>query len=398
MQVNKMQQLFLKKNEERRLRGGHLWIFSNEVDVKRSPLTAFAPGENVAVFDASGHFLATAYVNPASLIAARILGRKPEEMLNIDLLRRRLSMAMELRRALFSVPFYRLCHGEGDFLPGLVIDRYDSIFSVQITTAGMENHKDELLEVLAELGAHAVLFRNDVAVRSMENLPLVVESGMGQVPDKVDVEENNTRFTVSLGTGQKTGWFYDQRRNRAEMARYAAGKDVLDAFCYVGGFGVMAGKNGAASVTFLDASRPALDLSAHNLAANAPDTACETIAGDALTELAALRDTGRRFGLVCLDPPAFIKRKKDTAQGLAAYRRVNSLGLQLVKDGGILFTCSCSHHLENEQLRHLLAQTAARRGLHTQIVWQGFQGPDHPVHPAMPETAYLKVFGLRVWK
>lgn len=393
-----MQQLFLKKHEERRLRAGHLWIFSNEVDVKRSPLTSFAPGENAIVCDAGGRKLGTAYVNPASLIAARIISRHPDEALNADLLRKRLLWAMEFRDHLFNVPFYRLCHGEGDWLPGLVIDRYGDVFSVQITTAGMEQHKEELLEILAGFGAKGVLFRNDVSVRSMENLPLEVEEGMGNIPEEIGVQENGATFLVSLKNGQKTGWFYDQRANRAEAARYAAGRSVLDAFCYVGAFGVMAGKHGATDVTFLDASKQALDLAARNLTSNAAQTGTDILAGDALETLAALRDEGRRFGLVCLDPPAFIKRKKDAEQGLAAYRRVNDLGLQLVEDGGILFSCSCSHHLEADTLRRLLAQCAARRGLHTQLLYQGFQGPDHPVHPAMPETAYLKVFGLRVWK
>lgn len=393
-----MQSLFLKKNEDRRLRTGHLWIFSNEVDVKRSPLTAFAPGEAVQVCDSAGRPVGAAYVNPASLIAARIVSRKPDEILDGDLIRKRLTRALALRERLFSVPFYRLCHGEGDWLPGLVLDRYGDVFSAQITTAGMDVQKEALLDVLKELfNPSAVLFRNDVGVRTMENLPLVVETGMGTVPEEIDVMESGARFTVSLASGQKTGWFYDQRQNRLETARYAQGHSVLDAFCYAGAFGVIAAQAGATSVSFLDASKPALDMAQRNLAQN---TACagETIAGDAMDTLAALRDEGRHFGVVCLDPPAFIKRKKDAEQGLTAYRRVNDLGLQLVEDGGILMSCSCSHHLETEALRRLLAQTAAKRGLNTQVLYQGFQGPDHPVHPSMPETAYLKIFALRVWK
>ncbi|MEI3478416.1 MAG: class I SAM-dependent rRNA methyltransferase [Bilophila sp.] len=394
-----MQQLFLKKREERRLRAGHLWIFSNEVDVKRSPLTAFAPGEAAQVCEAGGRPLGTAYVNPASLIAARIVSRRADEPLDAGLIRKRLTRALKLRETLFDVPFYRLCHGEGDWLPGLVLDRYGDVFSAQITTAGMEAQKDALLDVLGEMfKPEAVLLRNDVGVRTMENLPLAVESGMGTGPDEIEVRESGASFTVSLSEGQKTGWFYDQRPNRVEAAKYAEGKSVLDAFCYAGGFGVMAGRRGAASVTFLDASKAALGMAARNLAANAPACGGETLPGDALETLAALRDEGRRFGVVCLDPPAFIKRKKDAEQGLNAYRRVNDLGLQLVEDGGILTSCSCSHHLEAEALRRLIAHCAAKRGLNTQLLYQGFQGPDHPVHPSMPETAYLKVFILRVWK
>ena len=279
-----------------------------------------------------------------------------------------------------------------------MLDRYGDVFSAQITTAGMEAQKDALLEVLGELfSPKAVLLRNDVSVRTMENLPLLVETGMGTVPDEIEVRESGAAFTVSLAEGQKTGWFYDQRPNRVEAAKYAKGKTVLDAFCYAGAFGVMAARNGAAGVTFLDASRQALDMASRNLAANAGCPG-ETLPGDALDTLASLRDGGRKFGVVCVDPPAFIKRKKDAEQGLNAYRRVNDLGLQLVENGGILTSCSCSHHLEAEALRRLIAQCAAKRGLNTQLLYQGVQGPDHPVHPSMPETAYLKVFILRVWK
>ena len=208
------------------------------------------------------------------------------------------------------------------------------------------------------------------------------------LPNLSNLELFSQAPLIDLDTYRKIG---------KNAAKYAKGKTVLDAFCYAGAFGVMAARNGAAGVTFLDASRQALDMASRNLAANAGCPG-ETLPGDALDTLASLRDGGRKFGVVCVDPPAFIKRKKDAEQGLNAYRRVNDLGLQLVENGGILTSCSCSHHLEAEALRRLIAQCAAKRGLNTQLLYQGFQGPDHPVHPSMPETAYLKVFILRVWK
>lgn len=211
-----MQQLFLKKHEDRRLRAGHLWIFSNEVDVKRSPLTAFAPGEAAQVCAADGRTIGTAYVNPASLIAARIVSRKADEPLDAALIKKRLERALQLRETLFDVPFYRLCHGEGDWLPGLVLDRYGDVFSAQITTAGMEAQKDALLEVLGELFTpKAVLLRNDVGVRTMENLPLLVETGMGTVPDEIEVREaaqplpsrwRKARRPAGSTTSAPTGW------------------------------------------------------------------------------------------------------------------------------------------------------------------------------------------------
>lgn len=404
-----MQQLCLKRGEDRRLRTGHLWIFSNEVDVKRTPLTAFSAGEAALVVDSGGRPIGTAYVNPASLISARLVSRQSDCPLNAALLRRRLETALALRERLFPHPYYRLCHSEGDFLPGLTIDRYGDHLAVQISTAGMEAHKDALVEVLTSLLTPAsITLCNTTAVRQLENLPSYTETVLGTAPDQVTVPENGALFTVSYLEGQKTGWFYDQRVNRAEAARYASGVDMLDAFCYAGGFGVMAALGGARSVTFLDASGPALALAEANAATalSAPTSgtlgtagcAVRSIQGDALEVLQELKDSGKRFGLVSIDPPAFIKRRKDAEQGLQAYRRVNELGLDLLEDGGVLVSSSCSHHLEAEILRRVITQSAAKRRLHGQILYQGTQGPDHPIHTAMPESAYLKCVIGRFWK
>ncbi len=392
-----MRRLFLKKHEDRRLRAGHLWVFSNEVDTGRSPLVDFVPGESAVVCDAQGQALGTVYVNPGTLIAARLVSRKAERPLDGLLLRERLRQALALRERLFDKPWYRLCHGEGDALPGLVADRYGDVLCLQITTAGMEACKAELLEAAREiLHPSVVLLRNDLPARELEGLSRTVETAWGTLPDEVEVHENGSIFHVSLTTGQKTGWFYDQRDNRREAARHARGGRVLDAFCYAGGFGVAAARNGARSVTFLDASGTALQRAGRNLADNSPGCTMELEEGDALEKLATLREAGRRFEVVCLDPPAFIKRRKDVKQGLNAYRRINDLGLQLTANGGVLITCSCSHHLEAETLRRLIMQSCARRGIFAQLLYQGFQAPDHPVHCAMPETAYLKCFMFRI--
>lgn len=402
-----MRELSLKRGEDRRLRTGHLWIFSNEVDVKRTPLTEFAPGEAAHVLDSGGRSIGTAYVNPASLISARLVSRSPQCPLNAELLHSRLERALDLRTRLFDVPYYRLCHGEGDFLPGLIVDRYGDHLAVQITTAGMEAHKDSLLKVLDEL-LHPVslTFCNTTAVRHLEQLSCYTDTPLGTAPETLSVPENGAHFTVSFLEGQKTGWFYDQRVNRAEAARYAQGVDMLDAFCYAGGFGVMAALGGAKSVTFLDASAPALEMAETN-AQNAQaarlamgHAACpvHSVQGDAMEALQQLKDSGRRFGLISIDPPAFIKRRKDAEQGLQAYRRVNELAMDLLTDGGVLVSSSCSHHLETEMLRRVITQSAGKRRLHGQILYQGTQGPDHPIHTAMPESAYLKCVIGRFWK
>lgn len=389
-----MKTVFLKKGEDRRLRIGHLWVFSNEIDAGRSPLSSFAPGESVLVADAGGRPLGTGYINPASLIAVRLVSRKADEPLDADLLRRRLADALALRQRMFDRPFYRLCHGEGDFLPGLIADRHGDHIVCQITTAGMDAHTEELTAILDELLHPAsIVLDNDVASRDLEGLERFKRVALGQAPEEAQVEENGMTYAIPLLGGQKTGWFYDQRLNRAALTPFVKaqpGCHVLDAFCYAGGFGALAASNGAGKVTFMDASAQALNYARRN--AEQFGTEAETLQGDALTLLADLRREGRTFDIVCLDPPAFIKRKKDTRQGLEAYQRVNELGLDLVRPGGMLMTCSCSHHLETDALRNMVTRAAGKRRRFARLLRQGLQGPDHPIHPAMPETAYLKTF------
>lgn len=391
-----MRTLWLGKGEDRRLRAGHLWIFGNEVDGQRSPLTDFAPGEGVTVRDARGGVIGSAFVNPHSLICARLYSRHPDRELDEALLRERLTAALALRQRLFDVPYYRLCHGEGDLLPGLVVDRFGDHLTVQLGTAGMEARREQLAACLHELlHPSSILWDNDLAARGLEQLSRqsVLE---GPVPRRLDIPENGCRFTAPLLDGQKTGWFYDQRANRREAARYARGADVLDIFCYAGGFGGTAAAAGARSVTFVDASPQAVELAVDNAGRNAPELAraqaVTGLCGDAFVLLQELHEAGRRFSLICLDPPAFIKRRKDMAQGLAAYRRVNALALHLLAPGGVLVSCSCSHHLPADELRRCLSHAAAKQKQALRMLYAGSQGPDHPVHVAMPETAYLKCF------
>ena len=389
-----MDTIFLKKGEDRRVRVGHLWIFSYEIDGSRTPVTEFAPGQSVNIADAGGRPLGTGYVNSASLIAVRLVSRNANEPLNADLLRSRLSDAISLRSRLFDRPFWRLCHGEGDFLPGIVADRHGNHIVCQISTAGMEAHTSDLLNVLDYLlHPRSILLDNDIASRELERLDRFQKAVLGNVPEEAVIEENETAYAVPLASGQKTGWFYDQRTNRRTLSpfvRSQPGCSVLDAFCYAGGFGALAAKNGAGSITFLDASSHALGYARRNAQMFCDNI--EVIQGDALSRLADLRRSGRTFDIVCLDPPAFIKRKKDAKQGMEAYARINELGIDLVKPGGLLMTCSCSHHLDADALRSIVTRAAGKKRRFARLLYRGFQGPDHPVHPAMPETAYLKAF------
>ncbi len=389
--------LILAKGEERRVRVGHLWVFSNEIDVKRTPLRGLTPGEPVRLEDFKGEFLANAYVNPASLIAARVVSRRPSRFLDADLIRERLADALALRQRLFAEPFYRLCFAEGDFLPGLTVDRYGDVAVAQIGTAGVERLKDEVAAALREIcGIRALLWRNDVPSRAHEGLEQYVAPAFGEAPGEVGIVENGVRFLVPLAEGQKTGWFYDQRLNRARFAAYASGARVLDLFSYAGSFGVGAAAAGAESVLCVDASARALDFAARSAALNGVADKVAVRQGDVFAVLDALKAEGARFDLICLDPPAFIKHKKDQAKGEQAYVKANREAMKLLADGGMLLSCSCSQPLDAEGLRTVVRKAANQRKADLQILEQGRQGPDHPVHPAMPETSYLKTLLCRV--
>jgi 23S rRNA (cytosine1962-C5)-methyltransferase len=388
--------LQLKKNEERRIRAGHLWVYSNEVDTAATPLNGFQPGQQVQLLTHNGKRLGNGYANPNSLICARLVSRDPRYVLDRSLLVHRLNIALALRERLFDGPYYRLVYGEADQLPGLVIDRYGDVCVVQCTTAGMEAVRDQVVEALHKvLQPAGILLRADSAVRQLEGLELYQDS-VGQVPEQVRVEEQGLQFAVSLSQGQKTGWFYDQRMNRARLRDYVSGKRVLDVFSYVGAWGVQAAAAGAGSVLCVDTSAQAVDQIHANAAANGLGERVATLQGDAFEALAQLRAEREKFDVVVLDPPAFIKRRKDSKAGEQAYHRLNRLGMQLLARDGILVSSSCSQHLAEAELQKILLQSARHLDRSMQVLERGHQAPDHPLHPAIPETAYLKAFFCRV--
>jgi 23S rRNA (cytosine1962-C5)-methyltransferase len=388
-------ELRLKLHEGRRLSAGHLWVFSNEVDTDRTPLSGFAPGALCRVIDDRDHFLGYAYVNPHALICARILGRDARYPPGKSLLVHRLQVALALRERLYPRPFYRLVHGESDGLPGLVLDRYGDVVVGQAGTAGMESLKDAIVAAVEQVIApHAMVWKNDSGARELEGLTSYVEAALGEAPEHVEVEENGVRFRVPMGGGQKTGWFYDQATNRAAFLKYVAGKRVLDVFSYLGAWGLAAARAGAAEVVCVDSSAPALELL--QASADANGLAVATRRGDAFDVLAALREAGERFDVVVIDPPAFIKRRRDFPKGQAAYRKLNQLAMQLLSRDGILVSCSCSHHLAQDDLIGAIQQAARHVGRFVQIIEVGGHAPDHPIHPAIPETRYLKALTCRV--
>ena len=393
--------LRLKRGEDKRLRAGHLWIFSNEVDTGATPLTAFRPGQQAQVVGDRGQPLGVAYVNPATLICARLVSRSAGERLDQPLIMQRLRSALALRERLYATPHYRWCFGESDLLPGLVLDRFGDVVVGQIATAGMEALRAEVeAAVRAVLAPAALVWKNDSGARDLEQLPHAVHVAWGDLPAEVELIESPTRerplrLVAPLSEGQKTGWFYDQAANRARFTRFLApGASVLDVCSYAGGWGVTAATHGAASVTCVDSSQRALDYVARNAAANG--VAIEPLRGDAFDMLESLAASGRRFGAVVLDPPAFIKRRKDIPAGQAAYRKLNQLALRVLGPDGLLVSCSCSHHLEPEALVGAIQAAARHTGRFVQVLEAGGQSPDHPVHPAIHETRYLKAYFCRV--
>jgi len=389
--------LRLKKHEDRRLHGGHTWVFSNEVDTKATPLDAFEPGEACVIEEASGRAIGSGYVNPATLISARLVSRDPAMLLDQSLITHRLNVALSLRERLFDKPYYRLVFGDSDGLPGLVVDRFADVLVAQITTAGMERLKAEIIAALDKvLKPHAILLRNDSSMRAMENLPSYIETAHGEIPEWLALEENGLRFETPLARGQKTGWFFDHRMNRARAAAYVKGKRVLDVFSYLGAWGVQAAAAGAESVLCVDSSALALEGVTRNAQLNSVETKVQTRQADAFELLKELRAAREKFDVVILDPPALIKRRKDIKEGTLAYQRLNQMAMQVLAKDGILVSCSCSYHLERDTLRDLLLKNSRHLDRFLQIVEEGHQGPDHPVHPAIPETAYLKAFFVRV--
>ncbi len=384
-------ELWLRKGADRRLRGGHCWIYSNEVDSKRSPLSHFRAGDPVSIYSASGQSLASAYMEPQSLICARTYAREADQVLDRGLLRARVDAALQLRSRYFDKPCYRLLYGDSDGLSGVVADRFGDYLVLQLNTAGIERYQAALVEVLEEVVRPAgILLRSDSRMRREQGLEDRVEVVQGEIPEMFSLQENGVDFLVPARGGQKTGWFYDHRNNRAQLQQYCPGKRVLDVSSYLGGWGVQAAAAGASSVCCVDNSAMALEGVVQNAELNRVHDRLDTLRGRADQVMTQLREAGERFDIVVLDPPAFIQRRRDLGKGRKAYRRINELALGLLTPGGMLVSASCSMHLSEADLIDVLRGASRRCGMSLRIVGVGAQGPDHPIHPAIPETRYLK--------
>jgi 23S rRNA (cytosine1962-C5)-methyltransferase len=381
--------LRLLPRHDQRVKAGHPWAFSNEI-VMTPAARALPPGSPVRLEGDDGWHHGTWSFNPHSLIAARRLDRDPGAVLDLDWAKRRLGTALALREKLYDTPYYRLVHAEADGMPGLVIDRYGDALALQANTAGMEALTPLLVEALRDLvSPRLIIGRNDAAVRTLEGLAESVAPLLGE-DTTARVEEGGLGFSVDLLGGQKTGWFYDQRENRDRVARLARGATVLDAFCHTGGFGLRCAAAGAAHVTLLDRSAHALDLAMQTAAANGLADRVVAQKAEALEALEAMGTAGTKFDIVVADPPAFAKARKDQPQALRGYGKLARLAAALVAPGGFLFIASCSHHVAPGDFADAVIWGLGRAKRDAKLLYQTGAGPDHPVHPQLPESAYLK--------
>jgi 23S rRNA (cytosine1962-C5)-methyltransferase len=380
-----MRTLTLKKKEERRVQRGHPWVFSNELhDIPADAV----PGEIVEVRDASGGFVGRGYVNPRSLIAVRLLTRQREDI-DVQFFIRKISGARDLRAGLGFGDSFRAVFSEGDGLPGLIVDKYTDTLVVQALTAGIERMLDLVIDALREVFHPAVIvLRNDVASRELEGLSQEKRVVLGETGGVVTIEESGLRYAVDVLEGQKTGFFFDQRENRLALRDLVRGRRTLDCFCYVGAWALSAAKFGAGPVIGIDASEKAVAMAQTNAALNG--LSAEFLVGDVFEKLRDFEKRKERFGCVILDPPAFVKSRAKVREALKGYKEINLRGMRLLEPGGVLVTCSCSHHIDQDLFREMLVDAAFSAGRQARLLEMRTQARDHPMLLAAKETQYLK--------
>jgi 23S rRNA (cytosine1962-C5)-methyltransferase len=389
-----MTRITLNKNEERRIKSGHPWVFSNEIRDVTGERSAGAVAE---LYDAAGGFIGVGHYNPQSLIAFRLVSRQRENIDSVDFFEQRIAAAVAHRRRLYpGLATFRAVYGESDFLPGLVVDRYGDYLSLQLLSAGMDSRCEQIVEALRRvLSPTGIIVRNDVSVRKLEGLDEKIELLWGEIPETALMEENGLRFLVNLREGQKTGSFLDQKENHLLLREISEGKSLLDCFCYAGSWGVHAASFGAKSVLGIDISARAVEQAGQNAKLNGVADRVRFEECDAFERLRSLYQEGRRFGVIVMDPPAFVKSRKNVAEATKGYLTVNRRALELLEPGGYLITCSCSYHMGREPFREMLIQAARLAKREVRLVETCSQAPDHPVLLSFPESEYLKCFVLQ---
>lgn len=380
----------IERGHDRRQKAGAPWLYSNELRIDATA-KALPPGSLVRLMAPTGKIVGVAHFNPHSLIAARLLTRNKDAVVDRAFLERRISRALAVREKLYDRPFYRLVHAEGDGLPGLVVDRYDRLLVVQLNTAGMDAMADEAAAALAAVvRPDAILARNDSPGRAMEGLGEETRMLLGGMAGRVTVEENGLAFVTEPASAQKTGWYFDQSMNHAFAARLAKGARVLDLYSYAGGFALTCLANGARSALAVDRSAAALELAAASAALQGVADRLETRTADVFPLMTELAEARARFDLVIADPPAFVRAKKDLAVGLRGYRKLAREAAGLVAEAGFLAIACCSHNVSPDAFTAEVTAGIRTAGRGARLLHQAGAAPDHPIHPSLPETAYLK--------
>lgn len=394
--MSKRPSIHLKSGEDRRILGGHPWVYSNELQM--SPESkALSPGSIAILRHSDGRPLGLVFFNPRSLIAGRMLTRDPAAAIDMAFWQARLRRARALRDRLIGVPHYRLVHAEVDGFPGCVIDRYDDVFVIEASSAGIDAEIHNIAAAIdAEFAPRVILMRGDGPARELEGLEPASNLLKGSLETPVPVLENGSGFLSDPRAGQKTGWFFDQRDNRALLARLAAGKTMLDAYSYMGGFAIQSLRADAKSAIAIDRSAGALALARQAAEKNGVADRFEARQGDVFDVLGEFAGAGRRFDIVVADPPAFVKSKKDFHQGARAYRKLARFAVQCVAPDGILMLCSCSHNMPADEFLRQAQRGIEETGRKARLLYHTGAAPDHPVHPALPESAYLKALTFAI--
>lgn len=386
-------QVHLKKNEEHRIKSGHLWVFSNEI----ARLEGEAEnGDLVEIYDFKGNLLGIGFYNKNSLIAARLLSRSKIEDL-ADFFKEKLLRAFELRKSLYPERgSFRLLFSESDYMPGLIIDKYNSTYVLQIYSFGMQKNIQKITDVLKnELNAENIFSKNEGYFRRLEGLAEEDEIYLGSIKSET-IDDGSVKYKIDFSSGHKTGFYFDQADNRNFIEKISKDRSVMDAFCNSGGFGLHAAHAGAGKVTFLDGSSVEIENARGNFQLNNLTQEAEFITGDVFDVFSGMLEVKQKFDVVMIDPPAFAKNKKSLPMAQKGYEKLNRMALGLVQQGGYLVTSSCSYHLNRDSFVQIIGSAAQKAGRQVQLIHFSGASLDHPRLPAMEETAYLKFAVLKV--
>lgn len=389
-----MKSIILKKGEEKRVKSGHQWIFSNEIKAVSDKVQA---GEIVQCYDASNNFIGLGFYNPHSLIAFRLISKK-DEIVDTKFWEEKISKAVELRKYVYpNQNSYRVVYGESDDISGFILDKYEDYCVAQFVSAGADKYKHDILEAVQNIiKPKGIMIRNDSHLRKLENLTGENEIYSGNIPDDIIITENDIKYHVNIKSGQKTGFFFDQRDNRKTFQKYCKDKKVLDCFTHTGSFGLNALKAGAKEVIFVDSSRPSLEIAAKNYELNGYKD-FNALVADAQEYICSSQAQAENFEVVNIDPPGLIKSKKDFFAGYKYYAKLNEQAIKLLKNGGIFVTSSCSHHLSMSDFKKMLQEAVAKANKKAIYLELSTQAKDHPILVSMPETQYLKFAVLKIY-